>query len=103
MKYTEVLHQNLQMQGFTTDGENMYWSFTDSLVKTKKSGLMLRQVPIPLGHLGDIVYYNGKIYDAKNVVVDTIINGISQQQKNREASQRAWNTAAGVLDFISKL
>lgn len=48
-------------------------------------------------------YYNGKIYDAKNVVVDTIINGISQQQKNREASQRAWNTAAGVLDFISKL
>lgn len=62
MKYTEVLHQNLHMQGLTTDGENMYWSFTDSLVKTKKSGLMLRQVPIPAGHLGDIVYYNGKIY-----------------------------------------
>lgn len=62
MKYTEVLHQNLHMQGFTTDGENMYWSFTDSLVKTKKSGLMLRQVPIPAGHLGDIVYYDGKIY-----------------------------------------
>jgi len=62
MKYTEVLHQNLHMQGFSTDGENMYWSFTDSLVKTKKSGLMLRQIPIPSGHLGDIVYYNGKIY-----------------------------------------
>lgn len=62
MKYTEVLHQNLHMQGFSTDGENMYWSFTDSLVKTKKSGLMLRQVLIPAGHLGDIVYYNGKIY-----------------------------------------
>ena len=62
MKYTEVLHQNLHMQGFSTDGENMYWSFTDSLVKTKKNGLMLRQVPIPAGHLGDIVYYNGKIY-----------------------------------------
>ena len=62
MKHTEVLHQNLHMQGFSTDGENMYWSFTDSLVKTKKSGLMLRQVPIPAGHLGDIVYYNGKIY-----------------------------------------
>lgn len=62
MKYTEVLHQNLHMQGFSTDGENMYWSFTDSLVKTKKSGLMLRQMPIPAGHLGDIVYYNGKIY-----------------------------------------
>ena len=40
----------------------MYWSFTDSLVKTKKSGLMLRQVPIFCGHLGDIVYYDGKIY-----------------------------------------
>lgn len=62
MKYTEVLHQNLHMQGFTTDGEHMYWSFTDSLVKTKKSGLMLRQVPIPMGHLGDIVYHEGKIY-----------------------------------------
>lgn len=62
MKYTEVLHQNLHMQGFTTDGEHMYWSFTDSLVKTKKSGLMLRQVPIPAGHLGDIVYHEGKIY-----------------------------------------
>lgn len=62
MKYTEVLHQNLHMQGFSTDGENMYWSFTDSLVKTKKNGLMLRQVLIPAGHLGDIVYYNGKIY-----------------------------------------
>ena len=62
MKYTEVLHQNLHMQGFSTDGEHMYWSFTDSLVKTKKSGLMLRQVPIPAGHLGDIVYHNGKIY-----------------------------------------
>ena len=62
MKYTEVLHQNLHMQSFTTDGENMYWSFTDSLVKTKKSGLMLRQVPIHMGHLGDIVYHEGKIY-----------------------------------------
>ena len=62
MKYTEVLHQNLHMQGFSSDGENMYWSFTDSLVKTKKSGLVLRQVPIPAGHLGDIVYYEGKIY-----------------------------------------
>ena len=62
MKYTEVVHQNYHMQGFSTDGENMYWSFTDSLVKTKKSGLMLRQVPIFCGHLGDIVYYNGKIY-----------------------------------------
>lgn len=62
MKYTEVLHQNLHMQGFTTDGEHMYWSFTDSLVKTKKTGLMLRQTLIPSGHLGDIVYHEGKIY-----------------------------------------
>ncbi len=62
MKYTEVVHQNYHMQGFTTDGENMYWSFTDSLVKTKKSGLMLRQTQIFGGHLGDIVYYDGKIY-----------------------------------------
>ena len=73
MKYTEVLHQNLHMQGFTADGENIYWSFTDSLVKTKKSGLMLRQVLIPSGHLGDIVYYNGKIYGS---VVGNSLKGL---------------------------
>ena len=58
MKYCEVLHQNLHMQGFTTDGEHMYWSFTDSLVKTTKNGTVLVQVRIPAGHLGDIDYYN---------------------------------------------
>ena len=62
MKYCEVLHQNLHMQGFTTDGKHMYWSFTDSLVKTTKSGTVLVQVRVPAGHLGDIDYYNGKIY-----------------------------------------
>ena len=28
MKYLEVVNQNYHLQGFTTDGEHMYWSFT---------------------------------------------------------------------------
>ncbi len=58
----EVLHQNYHMQGFTTDGEYMYWSFTDSLVKTNKNNTVISQVHIHSGHLGDIDYYNGSIY-----------------------------------------
>lgn len=62
MKYCEVLHQNLHLQGFTFDGDNMYWSFTDSLVKTTRNGTVKCQVPVLAGHLGDIDYCDGKIY-----------------------------------------
>ncbi len=50
------------MQGFTTDGKYMYWSFTDSLVKTTLQNTVKIQVPALGGHLGDIDYYDGKIY-----------------------------------------
>jgi hypothetical protein len=62
MRFAEVMHQNYHMQGFTTDGEAVYWSFTDSLVKTNLSSTVLGQVPVKTGHLGDITYYNGRIY-----------------------------------------
>ncbi len=58
----EVLHQNLHVQGFTSDGENMYWSFTDSVVKTNMNNTVLGQVPVFDGHLGDIDYFEGKLY-----------------------------------------
>ena len=66
MKYTEVLHQRYHLQGFTTDGTYLYWSFTDSLVKTTMSGTVVGQVPTATRteHLGGIDYYNGKIYGA---------------------------------------
>lgn len=66
MKYTEVLHQRYHLQGFTTDGTHLYWSFTDSLVKTTMSGTVVGQVPTATRteHLGGIDYDNGKIYGA---------------------------------------
>ncbi len=66
MKYIEVVNQNYHMQGFTTDDRYMYWSFTDSLVKTTMDGTVLRQVPTATfwEHLGGIDYIDGKIYGA---------------------------------------
>ncbi|MBR6777592.1 MAG: hypothetical protein IKM27_07585 [Clostridia bacterium] len=62
MKYIETLHQNQHMQGFTSDGKHMYWSFTDTVVKTTLKGTVRRCVPVSGGHLGDIDYFEGKLY-----------------------------------------
>jgi len=66
MKHVEVVNQNYHVQGFTTDGKYMYWSFTDSLVKTTMTGTVLIQVPTATRweHLGGIDYHNGRIYGA---------------------------------------
>lgn len=50
------------MQGFTSDGKHMYWSFTDTVVKTTLKGTVRRCVPVSGGHLGDIDYFEGKLY-----------------------------------------
>lgn len=64
MLYTEALHQNWHLQGFTSDPERkyLYWSFTDSVVKTTFASTMIAQVHVSGGHLGDIDYHNGKLY-----------------------------------------
>lgn len=62
MNYVEVVNQNQHMQGFSNGNGFMYWSFTDSLVKTTMNGTVKCQVQIHGGHLGDIDYHNGKIY-----------------------------------------
>lgn len=64
MNILEVLHQNQHMQGFTSDPERkyMYWSFTDSLVKTNYNNTMIAQTHVSGGHLGDIAYFEGKLY-----------------------------------------
>ncbi len=66
MKYIEVLHQKYHLQGFTTDGTFMYWSFTNTLVKTTMSGTVVAQIQVPVKfeHLGGIDYHNGRIYGA---------------------------------------
>ena len=62
MEYVEVLNQYQHMQGFSNGEGYMYWSFTDSLVKTTMNGIVKCQTMIRGGHLGDIDYHNGKIY-----------------------------------------
>ncbi len=58
----EVLHQNYHLQGFTASDSHLYWSFTDSLVKTTFGDTVVAQVRIRGGHLGDIDYRDGCIY-----------------------------------------
>ena len=64
MEFIECTHQNCHMQGFTSDGsrEYMYWSFTDSLVKTNKNGTMICQIHVNGGHFGGLDWHDGKIY-----------------------------------------
>ncbi len=62
MEHIEVVHQNYHMQGFSSYNGFMYWSFTDSLVKTTLSGTVKRQTEVHGGHLGDIDCFRGKIY-----------------------------------------
>lgn len=62
MTCIEVVHQNLHLQGFAKGGNFMYWSFTDTLVKTTLAGTVKCQVEMRDGHLGDCDYYDGKIY-----------------------------------------
>ena len=60
MEYVEVVNQNLHMQGFSKGEGFMYWSFTDSIVKTTMNGTVKCQAEIHGGHLGDIDYYDGR-------------------------------------------
>ncbi len=62
MNIIETQHQNLHLQGFARGGSYLYWSFTDSLVKTTLMGTVKCQVEIRTGHLGDCDWYDGKIY-----------------------------------------
>ncbi len=58
----EVLHQNYHLQGFTASSTHLYWSFTDTLVKTTPQNTVGCQIQITGGHLGDIDYRSGCIY-----------------------------------------
>ncbi|MBO5785747.1 MAG: hypothetical protein J6R45_00335 [Clostridia bacterium] len=62
MEFIEVLNQYQHMQGFSNGNGYMYWSFTDTVVKTTMNGIVKCQVQIHGGHLGDIDYHDGKIY-----------------------------------------
>lgn len=57
----------LHLQGIATDGTAaIFWSWTDTLVKTDLQGHLLARVPAP-NHHGDPCYAGGKVYVAVNL------------------------------------
>ena len=61
-EHVECTHQDWHMQGFSKSETHMYWSFTNSMVKTTLQGTMRCQVHVTGGHLGDCDYHDGKVY-----------------------------------------
>jgi hypothetical protein len=55
------------LQGIcTNDKDAIYWSWTETLVKTDLAGRILRQVPVA-DHHGDLCFHAGRVYVATNL------------------------------------
>ncbi|MBE6426531.1 MAG: hypothetical protein E7029_11220 [Planctomycetaceae bacterium] len=54
------------LQGFASDGESVFWSFTSVLVKTDLNGKRLQQIDVP-SHHGDCCVVDGKLYVATHL------------------------------------
>lgn len=59
-------HYARHLQGVCVAGDAIYWSFTTDLVKTDRSGKVLRKVPVA-NHHGDLCHHNGKLFVAVNL------------------------------------
>ncbi len=55
------------IQGICTNGRDaIYWSWTETLVKTDRDGRILKQVPVA-NHHGDLCHHAGRVYVAVNL------------------------------------
>ena len=54
------------LQGICMDKDAIFWSFTTTLVKTDRTGKLLKKVPVA-NHHGDLCHHDGKIYVAVNL------------------------------------
>lgn len=55
------------LQGICTDDkEAVFWSFTTKLVKSDRTGKVVKQVDVA-NHHGDLCFHNGKVYVALNL------------------------------------
>lgn len=54
------------LQGTATDGESLYWSFSDRVIKTDKAGRRLCSSPVSKLHFGDLCVVKGTVYVAFN-------------------------------------
>lgn len=62
MEHIEIFNNKYHLQGISSDGEYMYWSNTDTIVKSTIGGSPRAQVEIFGGHLGDCDVYDGRLY-----------------------------------------
>ena len=53
------------LQGVATDGVDIYWSFTDEIIRTDLKGKILASQKAP-SHQGDLCYKDGVVYVAVN-------------------------------------
>ena len=53
------------LQGVATDGESLYWSFTDVILRTDRTGKILASQRAP-SHQGDLCFKDGVVYVAVN-------------------------------------
>jgi len=95
------------LQGFASDGDHIYWSFTVDLVKTDMDGRVESHIPVETHH-GDCTVYDGRLYVAVNhgafneepgkadswiYVYDTATLGFLQRTKTPEAVHGAGGMA----------
>ena len=70
-KLTETIQceglYSMHLQGISTDKKNnIYWSFTNELVRTNFKGKVLDRIKV-LNHHGDLCFEGGKVYVAVNL------------------------------------
>lgn len=71
---------SFHVQGAVVDQQNgyVYFSFTNKLIKTDFQGNLLASVSGFLGHLGDLVLHDGKVYGSLEYKNDAIGKGINK-------------------------
>lgn len=71
---------SFHVQGAVVDQQNgyVYFSFTNKLIKTDLQGNLLASVSGFLGHLGDLVLHEGKVYGSLEYKNDAIGKGINK-------------------------
>ena len=80
------------LQGIASDRRAIYWSFTDSLVKTDLSGHVLAKVDVP-SHSGDLCVHDGKVYVATDEGRYARKSGFKQEIRIYDAATLAYEGA----------
>ncbi|TZF86250.1 hypothetical protein FW774_04170 (plasmid) [Pedobacter sp. BS3] len=66
----------MHLQGIARDENNMFWCYTNQLVKTDMHGKVLKKIDVPYHH-GDLTVVSGKVYVAVGFGTWNNINGLA--------------------------